>query len=383
MKPMKKSKPASSRWGRIQAIRAISLHYQHAAEPCQVCLSDLAPTWVPVSPAATTSFLLGLLGSYGPTHVHQGLWGQHYGALYRWAQAGYGHSFMQPRSRAEWELATRLRADLAHFAAAKQQALSREVSALRALPRADYLTQAGKVAERYNTHYLQAEASAALAAAQTAEAWPEIERRAFLYPNLRYITAGDERVRDTHRVLDDQVHPVSSTFWDTYYPPNDYRCRCRTAQTDAPVTGAAPPTWKPGLGFRHNPGRSGRVFDDTHPYYAALAATPTTAQGLYTSAQAARAAWQSADTLLATSSLAGASLPLPNGATLRMPAAIAPLLATPTPMPALRQDALIGFRWLLGLIQPHIATPRTYTLRVLGHTFTLTLDDAGVLTSIT
>lgn len=47
-------------------------------------------------------------------------------------------------------------------------------------------------------------------------------------PYLQYITAGDHRVRPSHRALDGKTFPIHHSFWETNYPPNGHRCRCTT-----------------------------------------------------------------------------------------------------------------------------------------------------------
>jgi hypothetical protein len=56
--------------------------------------------------------------------------------------------------------------------------------------------------------------------------WLDIQRDKDIYPYLRYVTAGDERVRETHRQLEGTTLPVDSPFWQQYYPPNGWNCRC-------------------------------------------------------------------------------------------------------------------------------------------------------------
>ena len=46
-------------------------------------------------------------------------------------------------------------------------------------------------------------------------------------PFLLYRTMRDERVRATHRPWDNIALPVDHAWWDTHYPPNGWRCRCR------------------------------------------------------------------------------------------------------------------------------------------------------------
>lgn len=43
----------------------------------------------------------------------------------------------------------------------------------------------------------------------------------------RYVTTGDDRVRPTHKLLDGVTLPKEHPFWQTFYPPNGFNCRCQ------------------------------------------------------------------------------------------------------------------------------------------------------------
>ncbi|MCC5912225.1 MAG: minor capsid protein [Clostridiaceae bacterium] len=45
-------------------------------------------------------------------------------------------------------------------------------------------------------------------------------------PYWQYDSVHDEQTRDIHRGLDGKTFPADHPFWDTYYPPNGFRCRC-------------------------------------------------------------------------------------------------------------------------------------------------------------
>ena len=63
--------------------------------------------------------------------------------------------------------------------------------------------------------------------AAAAGQWERIERTRRTHPYLRYITKRDDRVRPAHAAWDNVTLPVTDAFWQTHYPPNGWRCRCR------------------------------------------------------------------------------------------------------------------------------------------------------------
>ena len=58
--------------------------------------------------------------------------------------------------------------------------------------------------------------------------WERVERSKRTHPYVRYITKQDGRVRASHRAWDNLTLPVDDAFWTTHWPPNGWRCRCRT-----------------------------------------------------------------------------------------------------------------------------------------------------------
>ena len=73
-----------------------------------------------------------------------------------------------------------------------------------------------------------------LRTSRAAGRWEQITRRQRALqarrPNetlyLIYSTAGDLRVRASHRAWHHTVLPVDDPFWNTHYPPNGWGCRC-------------------------------------------------------------------------------------------------------------------------------------------------------------
>lgn len=91
-------------------------------------------------------------------------------------------------------------------------------------------------------------------------------------------------MREEHRILDRITLPVSSDFWNEYFPPNGWNCRCEAIQvskkryepsnpSEALARGRAA-TYKPNADgvnkaaiFRFNPGKEQRIFPKKHPYF--------------------------------------------------------------------------------------------------------------------
>ncbi len=138
------------------------------------------------------------------------------------------------------------------------------------------------VYKAYNVNYLEAEYIFATSSAQMAAHWADFEKDGDRY-NLQYRTAQDDRVRDTHAALANTTLPVNDPFWDSYFPPNGWRCRCTTVQVrvgkypesisaDAIKKGDTATTAidKKGVNqaeiFRYNPGKQKILFPPNHPY---------------------------------------------------------------------------------------------------------------------
>ena len=72
--------------------------------------------------------------------------------------------------------------------------------------------------------------------AYAAGQWQRIQAAKHTHPYLRYVTRADGRVREQHRAWHNVTLPVDDPFWDTHFPPNGWRCRCRViAMSEADV----------------------------------------------------------------------------------------------------------------------------------------------------
>ena len=128
----------------------------------------------------------------------------------------------------------------------------------------EFQTEARPLMNAYNVNYLKAEYEYAVAAGQQAVAWSRLSEADL----ISYSTVGDNRVRQEHALLDGTTLPPSDPFWDTYYPPNGWRCRCKTIAKDGDATIKQPeglPDLQPF--FRNNVGKTAKVFPESHPYF--------------------------------------------------------------------------------------------------------------------
>ena len=118
--------------------------------------------------------------------------------------------------------------------------------------------------------YSEVETNHFQASMQMASEWQSILDDEDLYPNLRYQAVGDKNTRPDHLALSGIVKPVKDAFWDKYYPPISYRCRCTVRQEEESVKvtkGTPKDLPKIPNGLEGNPGKTGYAFSQNHPYF--------------------------------------------------------------------------------------------------------------------
>lgn len=90
---------------------------------------------------------------------------------------------------------------------------------------------------------------------------PDIEEILWGY---RYVTTGDDRVRPTHWALEGVTLPKDHVFWEHFYPPNGWNCRCQAIPLFTPALIIYPPTEINGIPISPDKGfnwHAGRVFN--------------------------------------------------------------------------------------------------------------------------
>ncbi|TKT89486.1 phage head morphogenesis protein [Dyadobacter frigoris] len=175
-----------------------------------------------------------------------------------------------------YDLAQQLRESGALFAAGKSWHQAKELAALTVRPDGkirsweEFQTLAAPVVENYNQTWLKTEYNTGIRAARSAIQWKKFEASADLYPNLEYMPSTAATPSDEHKVYYHIIKPIQDDFWIKHMPPSRYNCQCSVSQTDDDVSDAIPdgPDVAPGLD--NNPGLTGKLFSDNHPYISTL-----------------------------------------------------------------------------------------------------------------
>ena len=198
-----------------------------------------------------------------PQKLREELWVYYFDKLSKAVDAGYS-----PKSEFyDKDLARALKHNIAQFCAFKETSFRNTLRDLLTkdgslVPWSEFKKEAYKISNDYNHRWLETEYHQTVANANMAEKWKDFERNADLYPNLKFVSVNDNRVRPEHKALDGTIRPINDPFWNKYTPPLDWGCRCHVVQTDE-----EPTEIKGGLQlkieFENNPATSGSIFGGT------------------------------------------------------------------------------------------------------------------------
>lgn len=139
-----------------------------------------------------------------------------------------------------------------------------------------FLNDVRKIDKTYNSNYLRAEYNFVQSSAEMAAKWERFSEDGDRY-NLQYRTANDSKVRPEHAALNGVTLPPSDPFWEEYYPPNGWNCRCTVVQVRKSKYPATPHEEAMALGeealqhdtkgiFHFNPGKENKAVPDYNPY---------------------------------------------------------------------------------------------------------------------
>lgn len=139
-----------------------------------------------------------------------------------------------------------------------------------------FLNDVRKIDEMYNGNYLRAEYNFVVSSAEMAARWEGFMEDGDRY-HLQYRTANDGKVRPEHAAMHGITLPPSDSFWEEFYPPNGWNCRCTVIQVRKSKHPATDHEEAMALGelatgrdskgiFRFNPGKEGKSVPDYNPY---------------------------------------------------------------------------------------------------------------------
>lgn len=156
-------------------------------------------------------------------------------------------------------------------------------------PFEQFLNDVQSIDASYNANYLRAEYNFVSASAEMAGKWEQFMRDGDRY-NLQYRTQRDDKVRPEHAALDRVTLPPSDSFWEEFYPPNGWNCRCTVVQVRKSKCPATNHDEAMRLGdealqrdtkgiFRFNAGKEGKSVPDYNPYTIRKCSTCPIAKG--------------------------------------------------------------------------------------------------------
>lgn len=135
----------------------------------------------------------------------------------------------------------------------------------------DFRAEVDKMNVKYNQNWLRTEYNQAVASSQCAARWTDFEKHSKSMPFLQYQAVMDGNTRAEHAALHGVIKRVDSDFWDKYYPPNGWGCRCEVIQLPGKNHKETPAEaikfCKVDDIWKVNVGKKGVVFPKGHPYF--------------------------------------------------------------------------------------------------------------------
>jgi len=138
---------------------------------------------------------------------------------------------------------------------------------------------------KYNRQWLRTEYDTAVIRAHQAANWQKFEEEKDVLPNLEWIPSTSPNPSEDHMVFWGTILPVDDGFWDAHRPGDRWNCKCDLRSTDKAATHAPDADIiskhdEPAKGLDNNPGKDGKIFNQSHPYFPkSCAACPFSSNG--------------------------------------------------------------------------------------------------------
>lgn len=194
-------------------------------------------------------------------------------------EQGWGNKLGSGSALKDLQLEESLRKNVYYFAAHKTE---KELAAFHELYKAsankyNFVKEAVKLNEMWNYHWYNTEYNVTTRLARAGRDWRRIEETKEYYPMLRFLAVQDANTRAEHAALHNIVRSVDDPFWEKYFPPLSWNCRCRVErmQTGTPtyLIGKQIPEVKEQ--FQARVTDSKKIWNENHPYFQK---TPKAAQ---------------------------------------------------------------------------------------------------------
>lgn len=135
----------------------------------------------------------------------------------------------------------------------------------------DFQKEVDKLNVKYNHNWLRTEYNQAVSSSQCAARWTDYGKHADKNPFLQYQAVMDANTRAEHAALHGIVKRYDDEFWDKYYPPNGWGCRCEVIQLPGKNHKETPAAdikyCNVPAAFKVNVGKTGKIFSEEHPYF--------------------------------------------------------------------------------------------------------------------
>ena len=200
--------------------------------------------------------------------------------LYSAVEDGYGKSLLTVDfTTPDYEVLRHLKTNVYEFSAAKNYQMGKELTKtligddgkLRSF--SEFKRASFNVLNEQVTSHMAVEYNLAVAGGQMSATWERAQQNKAVLPLMQYVTVGDGRVRPEHAELDGIIRPVDDSFWDMYYPPNGWGCRCDvislTDGTITPLENIVTPEKMPAM-LKTNLAKTGLIYPPNHPYYIGM-----------------------------------------------------------------------------------------------------------------
>lgn len=197
-------------------------------------------------------------------------------------EKGYGKSFSSiDYDTPDGKMLASLQKNVWQFAAAKNyqqlkalsQALVDDTGKLRTWQQ--FKTAAYEINNEHVNTWLKTEYDTAVGSAQMAGKWVDIQANKATLPLLEFDAILDTGTTQLCRSLNGVVKPIDDPFWNTYYPPNHFKCRSTVRQRRSgvvtPNEAISYPDKMPAM-FKTNLAKSGLIFPPAHPYWQGMPA---------------------------------------------------------------------------------------------------------------